>query len=399
MSSRYEVASHVFTVEFHVYLFHLLDVLPDWDLPKHPGLSNGFNQMELEDLEVQLINVDGSTRIYQNLKFPKLFSDVLDFYLYDLDPIFFPCYEYHILSKSGVVLKHAVLQTCRHEAVTSFFPEIMLNIEMNELRTIKWKIGRGIFYSLELTEVIPFQVPRAVQSAAGTTKKANRTRSGVDLRPLCFPIKNQGDLGTCGVSAVTSFLEFLSGHSLSVMFLYYVTRVYLSNYLSNDDSGVQPQLVLDALANYGICRREHWPYIPSKFMECPPPQAFEEAQLFRPQATDFLQLTSFEEMKATLDRELIFFVDINFAPDAYGRGPEKTGIVKKPPAHEVEYCDHTVMVVGYNDDTEYLIIQNSWGTHWGQNGYGYVPYEYITRGLFKNAYTWKGDKQTLSVQF
>jgi len=35
---------------------------------------------------------------------------------------------------------------------------------------------------------------------------------------------------------------------------------------------------------------------------------------------------------------------------------------------------HTIVLVGYDDERGVWIIRNSWGTSWGDRGYGYIPY-------------------------
>ena len=39
---------------------------------------------------------------------------------------------------------------------------------------------------------------------------------------------------------------------------------------------------------------------------------------------------------------------------------------------------HAMTVVGYDDKEEHFIIRNSWGVEWGDKGYFYMPYSYIT---------------------
>jgi C1A family cysteine protease len=42
---------------------------------------------------------------------------------------------------------------------------------------------------------------------------------------------------------------------------------------------------------------------------------------------------------------------------------------------------HAIMAVGYDDAKKALLIRNSWGISWGDKGYGWLPYDYVSRGL------------------
>ena len=49
-----------------------------------------------------------------------------------------------------------------------------------------------------------------------------------------------------------------------------------------------------------------------------------------------------------------------------------------PTAKEKRLGGHAVMAVGYNDANKMFIIRNSWSKNWGDLGYFYMPYSYIT---------------------
>lgn len=48
---------------------------------------------------------------------------------------------------------------------------------------------------------------------------------------------------------------------------------------------------------------------------------------------------------------------------------------------------HAVLLVGYDDSKKQFTFLNSWGGSWGDGGFGYLPYEYVTKGLVSNPMT------------
>jgi C1A family cysteine protease len=40
---------------------------------------------------------------------------------------------------------------------------------------------------------------------------------------------------------------------------------------------------------------------------------------------------------------------------------------------------HAVLAVGYDDSNHVVTIKNSWGTEWGEGGYGRLTYQYVER--------------------
>ena len=43
---------------------------------------------------------------------------------------------------------------------------------------------------------------------------------------------------------------------------------------------------------------------------------------------------------------------------------------------------HAMLCVGYKDTAQVFIVRNSWGADWGDNGYCYIPYAYMTNPDF-----------------
>ena len=55
----------------------------------------------------------------------------------------------------------------------------------------------------------------------------------------------------------------------------------------------------------------------------------------------------------------------------------KNGIVPYPANPNEMLGGHAICAVGYDDTRGLIKFKNSWGSSWGKNGYGYLPYKYI----------------------
>jgi len=221
--------------------------------------------------------------------------------------------------------------------------------------------------------------------------------SKIDLSDGCSPIQDQGSLGSCTAQAGVSMIEFYHKKyygkyiDLSRIFLYKATRDLLG---FKGDSGAYIRSTLGALALFGTCPEQYLPYDISKFDEEPSNFCYEMAKNY--QVTKRYRLDDgssnynlLNKIKNNANRGLVaefgFMVYESINQSANGN-------IVLPKTGERVLGGHAVMVVGY-DDTKVIYnangtksvgaikFQNSWGTGWGENGFGYMPYDYIIKGL------------------
>lgn len=212
----------------------------------------------------------------------------------------------------------------------------------------------------------------------------------VDLRPLMPPVLDQGSLGTCAMNATVSMCQYLMNKEKVKSFLgsrlelYYNTRVLIEGSSANEDTGVELRDVPKSLQKYGLCPEVDWPYDVDKFSQMPPSKANKDAVLHKkityeacPQDLTF--------MKQVLTDGYPILIGINVYDSFESEEVAKTGIVPMPDVDkENNLGGHALAVVGALEDKKCFIIRNSWGPTnneekgWGDGGYCYMPYEYLT---------------------
>jgi len=226
--------------------------------------------------------------------------------------------------------------------------------------------------------------------------------SSVDLTPWCSPIEDQGPIGACTAHAGAAIVEYFQIRTqkrhidASRLFLYKVTRNLLN---WRGDSGAYIRATMQALVLFGIPPEKYMPYVPEDFDNEPSAfcyafgQSYQSASYYRldPVGAEPAQLL--ENIKVTLAAgyPLMFGFTVY---DSLGEADRNGGMIPFPSANDRVVGGHAVAAVGY-DDT--IIVQNSdpgsvatrgairvrnsWSREWGEDGYGWLPYDYVLRGL------------------
>ena len=204
----------------------------------------------------------------------------------------------------------------------------------------------------------------------------------LDLRLQCPAVYDQGQLGSCTANAIAGLLEFdrlkqgLTDWTPSRLFIYYNERVMEGT--ADQDAGAEIRDGIKSVAAQGAPPETEWPYDISKFTDKPSDQAYQDAML-----NQALQYYSIDQNLTLLKTSLVqgfpfafgFVVYQSFESDQVAQD----GMVPMPKHwFDTPVGGHAVEAVGYNDQLHRIIGRNSWGPDWGDHGYFYMPYEYIT---------------------
>jgi C1A family cysteine protease len=272
-------------------------------------------------------------------------------------------------------------------------------------------------YTKETAEVREIMAGRpgvvAVGRGAGGTARPRGTRAALparsDLREWCSAVEDQGTLGSCTANAGAGVIEYYERRSFgkhveaSRLFLYKVTRNLMK---MKGDTGGFLRTTMGAMVLFGVPPEDYWPYTDSQdgFDREPPAfcyafaQNYQAIKYYRHDPPGSKPAEVLERVKGALaaGHPSMFGFTVYSSIEQAG----KTGRIPFPGPRERIEGGHAIVAVGYDDKMKIenkgaaggvgagstategaFLIRNSWGEGWGEAGYGWLPYGYVTRGL------------------
>jgi hypothetical protein len=203
----------------------------------------------------------------------------------------------------------------------------------------------------------------------------------IDLRPHMSPVENQSSTSSCAANAMAGAYEYLlkrlknSNEDVSRLFIYYNARELDGD--TSQDQGTYLSSCTKVAKKLGVCLETTWPFDPQQILEQPHEDAYTEAKGFplnpvaRPVQVDL------QTMKNCLASGFPFIFGLQLFSSFEKAGPE--GLVPMPDVEQDNHDGgHAMLCVGYSDPDRVFIVRNSWGEDWGDGGYCYIPYDYMT---------------------
>jgi C1A family cysteine protease len=274
----------------------------------------------------------------------------------------------------------------------------------------------------DFTEIKPEIRELAQALGLDTEGSMPKLPSSVDLRKWCSPIENQGNLGSCTAQAGVGVVEYFENRAFgkhidgSRLFVYKTTRNLMG---VTGDTGAWLRNTMGALALCGVPAEKYWPYTDAKPDFDIEPPSFVYAVADNYEAMRYFcfdpagggvsggnVLSSAKKyLGAGIPAMFGFFGFPSFA------STDVAGGIPYPCPGEQAQWGHAIVAVGYNDGmkitntkcnkttTGALLIRNSWGTSWGDKGYGWLPYDYVVNRLAKDFWALLGMRWVSTKEF
>lgn len=217
--------------------------------------------------------------------------------------------------------------------------------------------------------------------------------SSVDLREFCAEPHDQQNLATSCAHAAIGLVQYFERRSSGRLLM--PSRLFVhanSRRLAGGAAGLRA--TLKAMIKFGLPPERFWPYDPEALTrECDPflygfHSEFGNIRYVRLDTPNQGGGITLANVKSFLAAGFACALGLGI-PSSITNEPE----IPFPTCFDSIRTGHAVTAVGYDDSLRIrsergaLLIRSSWGRHWGMEGYGWLPYRFVTDHLAGDIWT------------
>jgi len=214
-----------------------------------------------------------------------------------------------------------------------------------------------------------------------------------DLSENMPPVRSQGAQGSCVAWATAYYLKSYQ-EKIQHQFDYenfndVMSPAFVYNQIkSNDDCGSGSSIIdaLDLLTNIGCNTWQEFPYSDSSCSNKPTEEQLQIANKNRIKSyftvgipedntEENYTLTNLIKTLVYQKNPIIISMDFKNLNFIFENDKLIAKSYKNNPTDEG--CRHAILIVGYDDQINAFKIVNSWGTNWGNEGYGWISYNFF----------------------
>ncbi|HAM39061.1 MAG: hypothetical protein A2474_00835 [Elusimicrobia bacterium RIFOXYC2_FULL_34_12] len=199
----------------------------------------------------------------------------------------------------------------------------------------------------------------------------------IDYTSKLSPVRNQGDEGTCvgfattvGMKEYQELIDYKKLVLLSPRFLYSECKKIDG---MPKAEGTTIRAAMRVLKEKGVCQEKLWPYFPHQKNKAQK-GAVSNAKKFC--IITYARILNLNELRLSIATKGPCVIGVEVFN---GMMETQTGLVPMPKRFESSLGGHAICPVGYDDKKKLIKFKNSWSEEWGQEGYGFLPYDYIER--------------------
>jgi len=204
------------------------------------------------------------------------------------------------------------------------------------------------------------------------------TSGDIDLRPFTSPRHNQRSTSTCVAQSTCKALEIkrimemgMDAHvDLSRLAVYWFARNLMLPKETHLDEGTYISHAFDAMRRFGVPPEADWPWDQSKIFDGPSWAAMRKAYVSK--IDSFYKIRSTGQKRVDMVVEalqagnpVVFGTYVDGSWNHYGKDD-----VLMPVEKDDSTGRHATVLVGVANGV--FIGENSWGNHWGDDGFYYM---------------------------